>query len=118
MSEPESQTPPERPVAFESTREPARKFHWPWFTFALLLPPVLTMLAVTAERPGDMPAFIAMGGSPVAGLVCGGLLARRVTRTTTGLVLATLGFTVLFGAVIFSLCFAGCFAVAAAKGKI
>lgn len=85
---------------------------------ALLLPPVLTMLAVMSDRPGDAPAFIAMGGSPVAGLLCGWLLARRLTQTTTGLVLATLGFGVLFGAVIFSLCFAGCFAAASAQGKL
>jgi len=110
----------EPPVTFEPsvTSIPARKLHWPVFLVALLLPPVLTMLAVMSDRPGDAPALIAMGGSPVAGLVCGWLLARRVTQTTTGLVLATLGFTVLFGAVIFSLCFAGCFAAASAKGQI
>ncbi len=102
----------------ESASVQPRKLHWPWFTLALVLPPVLTMLAITSEQRGDTAAFTAMWGSPVGGLICGWLLARRVTRTTTGRVLATLGFTVLFGAVIFCLCFAGCLAGAAAKGRL
>ena len=118
MNAPEPPNPPEPPVAFESTRDLARKFHWQWFTLALLLPPVLTMLAMMSERPGDTPVLIAMSGSSVGGFVCGWLLARRLARTTGGRVLATLGFAVLFSVVIFGLCFAGCFAVAATTGKL
>lgn len=105
-------------LAVETPPAPPRRLNWLWFMVALLLPPVVTMLVMMSGKPGDASAFVAFGGSPMGGLVCGLLLARRVTRTTTGRVLATLGFTVLFGAVIFCLCFAGCLVGAAAKGRL
>ena len=112
MNGPNPEMPPANPPPAERPR-----FLLAWFTLALLLPPAATMLAISMGA-GQPAAIIIMVSSPLAGFVCGFLVARRVARTTAGRILATLGFTVLFGALVYGLSFGGCMAVAALRGMI
>jgi hypothetical protein len=100
---------PEPPVAFEPPQTPARKFHWPWFTLALLLPAVLTF-ATAAAGYKDSPVACAFIGAGVSGLVCGILLGRRIGQTTVATIVLSVVFIAVFAVAGFALCFGGCIA--------
>jgi hypothetical protein len=97
----------EPPVAFTPTDTPARKFHWPVFLVALLLPPILTLATAQAGWK-DFPVACALFGSGLGGIICGVLLGLRIGKTTTAIVLFSLLFTTVFICVCFALCFGGC----------
>lgn len=99
----------EPPLAFEPPSVPARKLHWPWFTLALLLPPIVTFAAAAAGWE-DFPVACPFIGGGIAGLVCGILLGRRLGKTTQGIVLLSVLFVIVFAALSFALCFGGCLA--------
>jgi len=98
----------EPPVAFEPPPvAPARSLHWPWFTLALLLPPIITWASAAAGWK-DFPVACPFIGGGVAGLVCGILLGRRLGKTTQTVVLLSVLFIAVFAALSFALCFGGC----------
>ena len=102
----------------ESSKPPVWPVRTNWFVFfaVFLAPPVLTMIAVTVGN-GELILVTALYGSPMAGLVCGLLVARRLFPTTGLRVLFTLAFTAAFGFVIFWLSFAGCVLVSDLQNK-
>ena len=99
---------PEPPVAFEPPPvPPTRSLHWPWFTLALLLPPILTFATARAGST-DFPMICPFVGGGLAGLVCGILLGRKVGKTSSSVAGLSILFTIVFGGLSFALCFGGC----------
>ena len=85
----------------------ARSLHWPWFTLALVLPPVLTFATAMAGWK-DFPVACPFVGGGIAGLVCGILLGRYLGKTPSAAAGFCVLFVLLFGALSFALCFGGC----------
>ena len=105
MNAPDPAPPPIGP----SPVTPNRSLHWPWFLLALLLPPILTFATAMAGWK-NVPVVCPFIGGGLAGLVCGVLLGRLLGKTAQSVVLLSLLFVCVFGALSFGLCFVGCLA--------
>ena len=80
-----------------------------WFVFfsLLLAPGVVALLGSLAKLDGLSVASPLLGG-PVAGIICGILLARRIGRTPQSRIGLGILFAALLGFLSFALGFGGC----------
>jgi hypothetical protein len=94
---------------------PRKRFFWGWLFLVLAAPAIVDFLLVAIfsnfDQAANLMVLVALGGSPVAGLVGAILLVRWQTNgddskstDATKVIL----FAVLFSVISFALCFAGC----------
>ena len=88
--------------------EPREKTNWPRFFIVLLAPATTTLIALFLNFE-LLVMFLTFGGSLVAGIVCGSMLARGREESFGTRALRALA----LGAVSFVICFSGCAVVIA-----
>jgi len=92
--------------------EPKTQLNWKLFLGLLLAPAVLTFAAASMHNEAAIGTMLVstFGGSAVAGISCGIILARRYGESLSNSVLIALGAGFLLTAVSFGLCCGGCIA--------
>ena len=86
---------------------PPARVNW-WIFFAILLAPALLALVGSLLKLDDMSVGSPLIGGPIAGIICGILLARRFGRTVGVRVGLGFLFVALMGFLSFALGFTGC----------
>jgi amino acid transporter len=106
--------PPESPPSGEVVLE--KKFPWRWFLFALLVPPLSTLISAATMRYVFLPAATNEGVSPMVGLwggivggvACGVILGAFSGKSLAQQILVSLVGMVMMIVVCVMLCFFGC----------
>lgn len=85
------------------------EMNWLLFWGVLLAPMMgVMLLAVAGQADKAITGYVAFGGSGLAAIVCGYLLANRIASSPATRVLLTILLPVGFYILSVSLCFAGC----------
>lgn len=79
-----------------------------WIFFAVLLTPAVLALLGSLQKIDGLAVASPLIGGPIAGIICGILLARRIGRTTSGRIGLGFLFVALMGFLSFVLGFTGC----------
>ena len=86
---------------------PPAPMNW-WIFFAILLAPAVLALLGSLVKVEALSVASPLFGGPIAGIICGIRLARRVGRTTQTRIGLGFLFVVLLGFLSFALGFTGC----------
>ena len=79
-----------------------------WLFFAILLLPAVLALISSLLKLESLSVAAPLFGGPIAGIICGILLARRIGRTTATRIGLGFSFIALFAFLSFVLGFVGC----------
>ena len=88
---------------------PPARLNW-WVFFAILLAPGLLALLGALLKVEALSVASPLFGGPIAGIICGILLARRIGRTLQARIGLGFLFVALLGFLSFALGFTGCMA--------
>lgn len=99
------------PGAVVSPALPPAQLNWLIFFAVLFAPPLLALLAARGGRPAEgMAAGIALVGGGLAGIACGVLLGRRLSRTAGMRIVLGLIFAAVLSVVCVGMSCVGCLA--------
>ena len=99
---------PEKAEVTPFTRTP---FYWRLFFYVLLIPPVLTFISSVPSvsgLAGGLTVAIALGGGVIGGIVCGAMLACRITEDAGSRIALSVVFAAIMIVVCVTLCCVGC----------